>query len=244
MFHTGSSRKFRKNYLRLLAQAEQHQKIALSRNSPYKSDLTTTIAPTETVACRVCGLLHELPHLEYGQVAECSRCSHGLSRKTPQSLLLTTAFSLSALLFYLPANLFPILRMSMFGQVTENTIFTGVIRFYQDGDYFVAVVVFLASILIPLLKIIALIALVLTTYFRSRTAQSLRTKIYLAVEVLGRWAMLDVFALAVLVSLIKLGRMSSVIAGRGALAFVFVITFTILASASFDSHLIWSEEEP
>ena len=131
----------------------------------------------------------------------------------------------------------------MFGQVTENTIFTGVIRFYQDGDYFVAIVVFLASILIPLLKIIALIVLVIATHFRARTAQSFRTKLYLAIEVLGRWAMLDVFALAILVSLIKLGRMASVIGGKGALAFVFVIIFTILASASFDSHLIWREEK-
>lgn len=217
--------------------------MALLGNCQYKSGLPTLISSSETVACRVCGLLHEIPRLESRQVAECSRCSHGLARKTPQSLHLTAAFSLSALLFYFPANLFPILRMSMFGQVTENTIVTGVIRFYQDGDYFVAIVVFLASVLIPLLKIIALIGLVLTTYFRSRTAQSFRTKLYVAVEVLGRWAMLDVFALAILVSLIKLGRMASVIGGKGAFAFVLVVLFTILASASFDSHLIWREEK-
>jgi len=133
--------------------------------------------------------------------------------------------------------------MTMFGRITENTIFTGVVRFYQDGDYFVAIVVFLASILIPFLKIVGLLVLVISTYRGSRRAQGFRTKLFLAIESLGRWAMLDVFALAILISLIKLGRMANVIGGKGALAFVLVIIFTILASACFDSQLIWEESE-
>jgi paraquat-inducible protein A len=195
------------------------------------------------IACRICGLVHVDRNLEPGNVAECARCGHMLSRRTPHSLQITAAFALSALFFYAPANLFPILHMSMFGTITENTIFTGVIRFYQDGDYFVAIIVFLASILIPFLKILGLIFLVVSTHFRWPKARIFRTKLLLTVESLGRWAMLDVFALAVLVSLLKMGRIATVVAGKGAIAFVFVIIFTILASASFDSHLIWEEKE-
>lgn len=198
---------------------------------------------TNSIACKVCRHVHISRPLNPGQFAECARCRNELTRRTPYSLALTSAFSLSALLFYFPANLFPILRMTMFGRITENTIFTGVVRFYQDGDYFVAIVVFLASILIPFLKIVGLLVLVISTYRGSRRAQGFRTKLFLAIESLGRWAMLDVFALAILISLIKLGRMANVIGGKGALAFVLVIIFTILASACFDSQLIWEESE-
>ena len=194
------------------------------------------------IACEVCGLVHAEVPLEKGSVANCSRCGHELSRRTPYSLALTAAFCISALLFYGPANLFPIIRMEMMGRVTENTIFTGVIRFYQDGDYFVAIVIFLASILIPFLKILALLLLVVTTRLRSGWARPFRTRLYLLVEMLGRWAMLDVFALAILVSLLKLGRLASVMAGKGAVAFVMVVIFTILSSASFDAQLIWREK--
>lgn len=201
------------------------------------------MAEESLVSCKICGLTHRLPEVETGYALDCSLCGHELKRRTPYSLALTAAFSLCALLFYFPANLFPILKMSMFGRITENTIFTGVIRFYQDGDYFVAIVVFLASILIPFLKIIGLILLVVSTRIHSQNFQPFRTKLYQAVETLGRWAMLDVFAVAVLISLIKLGRLANVVGGKGAFSFVMVVIFTILASASFDPQMIWEEKK-
>jgi paraquat-inducible protein A len=195
------------------------------------------------VGCKVCGLVHEMEEVEPGYRAECARCGHSIRQRTPASLSLTFALALSALLLYFPANVFPILRMSMFGRLTENTIFTGVLRFYQDGDYFVAIVVFLASILIPFLKILTLLALVISTHLRSQRGQLFRTKLFVAIERLGPWAMLDVFALAVLISLIKIQRIANVIPGKGAAAFVLVVLFTILASASFDAQLIWNKEQ-
>lgn len=130
----------------------------------------------------------------------------------------------------------------MYGTVSENTIFSGVVRFYRDGDLFVAVAVFLASILIPFLKILGLFLLVITTRMHSTWARNFRVHLFLIIESLGRWAMLDVFALAVLISLVKLQRIANVIPGKGALAFVLVIFFTLLASASFDPQLIWEED--
>jgi paraquat-inducible protein A len=197
---------------------------------------------SKLVACKLCGQVHELGDIDMGTEAECARCGHVLKRKTQYSLQLTGAFALCALLLYGPANLFPILSMSMYGTVSENTIFSGVIRFYQDGDLFVAAAVFLASILIPFLKILGLFLLVITTRLHSTWARNFRVHLFLIIEILGRWAMLDVFALAVLISLVKLQRIANVIPGKGALAFVLVIFFTILASASFDPQLIWEED--
>jgi paraquat-inducible protein A len=196
------------------------------------------------IACKVCAQVHELKEdLQPGLEADCARCGSRLARKTPGSRQLTAAFALCALLLYAPANLFPILRMSMYGRISENTIFSGIVRFYQDGDYFVAIVVFLASILIPFLKILGLFTLVISTHFQWERGQNFRTKLFLTIETLGRWAMLDVFALAILISLVKLERLAMVIPGKGALAFVLVILFTILASSSFDPQLIWEKEE-
>ncbi|RYZ71822.1 MAG: paraquat-inducible protein A [Proteobacteria bacterium] len=194
------------------------------------------------ISCKVCHLVHPQQEFEEGYAYDCERCGHEVQRRTPYSLHLTLAFALSALFFYLPANLFPILRMSMFGRTSENTIISGVFHFYEEGDYFVAIVVFLASVLIPFLKILAILLLVFVTWIKKPWVQTFRTKLYLAVETLGRWAMLDVFAVAVLISLIKLGNMATVIGGKGAGAFVLVVIFTVLASASFDSHLIWKDE--
>jgi paraquat-inducible protein A len=202
----------------------------------------TLLVEQNLTACRICGQVHELPEIQIGQIAECARCGNTLKRKTEASLHLTAAFSISALLLYAPANLFPILRMSMYGSVSENTIFTGVIRFYKDGDYFVAIVVFLASIVVPFLKILGLLFLTISTKFHSRKAQVLRVHIFSVIEFLGRWAMLDVFALAILISLVKLQRLADVIPGKGCVAFVLVIVFTLMASASFDPQLIWEKE--
>jgi paraquat-inducible protein A len=194
------------------------------------------------IACHVCGQVHEMEPLPEGCLAECARCGNVLRQKTPQSLQITAAFTLSALLLYFPANLFPIMRMTIYGGIQENTIFSGVIRFYHDGDYFVAVIVFLASILIPFLKILGLLFLVIATRFQWEIGRHFRVKLYRIVETLGRWAMVDVFALAILISLVKLQRIASVVPGSGVLPFVLVILFTIAASASFDPQLIWKKD--
>jgi paraquat-inducible protein A len=194
------------------------------------------------IACRICDQVHEEAHVPDGFRASCARCGGVLAQKTPASLHYTAAFTLCALLLYFPANMFPILRMTLYGRETANTIFSGVVRFYEDGDVFVAAVVFLASILVPFLKILGLLFLVITARFRWQAAKIWRTRVYRAIEILGKWAMLDVFALAILISLIKLQRMASVTPGKGVFAFTLVIIFTLLASASFDPQTIWEEE--
>lgn len=184
-----------------------------------------------------------MPPLPPRVVAECSRCGTRLDRRIPHSLARTAAFSLSALLLYAPANLLPILRMEIHGQVSTNTVWEGVKALYKDRDYTIAAIVLLASIVIPLLKLLGLFFLVLSVRFKAEWLRRPRTYLYKTIEGVGRWAMLDVFALAILVSLVKLRGMARVTPGEGLFAFGAVVVFTLLASASFDPRLIWERED-
>jgi paraquat-inducible protein A len=166
-----------------------------------------------------------------------------MKRKISGSFHLTAAFSLCALMLYIPANLLPFLKMNIYGRMTESTVFSGVEQLYHNGDYFVAIAIFLASIVIPFLKLFGLLFLVLSSRLRWRKYKKFRLQLFHLIASLGRWAMLDVFALAILVTLLKNQNLAKVQPGKGLLAFTLVIFFTLLASTSFDSHSIFSENE-
>jgi paraquat-inducible protein A len=199
--------------------------------------------PQKQLACRICGEIQSYEPLDAGWVAHCCRCGTKLYQRNGDSLHRTAAFALSALLLYIPANIFPILRMNLYGATSENTVWQGCVRLYKDGDSLIAVVVFLASMAIPLLKLLGLFFLAATAQSRWERGKAVRTAVYKFVSVVGRWAMLDVFVLAVLVSLVKLQRLATVLPGSGAIAFVGVVFFTLLASESFDPQLIWNPQE-
>ena len=162
-----------------------------------------------------------------------------MAKRTSRSLHICAAFSLAALILYFPANIFPILEADMYGAVSQNTVWEGCVRLYQDGDFVVAAIVFLASMLIPFLKLLGLFFLVTTAKLNYTGLRLPRFWVYRTIEMVGRWAMLDVFVMAVLVSLVKLGHLARVIPGPGLFTFALVVVFTVLASASFDPQLIW-----
>jgi paraquat-inducible protein A len=195
------------------------------------------------VACKTCGLVQRLGPLPAGTIAECARCAMVLRANRRNPLGRTAAFSLAALLFYWPANVYPILTMELYGAHSENTVFQGVVSLFDPVQRLVAVIVLLASIVIPLLKLLGLIYLVTATAFRSTRRRLARAWVYRAIDVIGPWAMLDVFLLAILVALVKLGELATVRPGRGLLAFAAVVVLTILASASFDPAQIWERPD-
>ena len=194
------------------------------------------------IACKTCGLMQRTEELQPGMAAECCRCGSIISERKVNSLARTAAFSLAALIFYLPANIYPILRMNYYGAYSESTVWDGCVSLFRDGQWLVAVIVFLASILIPLCKLLGLFYLVVTAKFNSPRRQQERTWIYRIIEMIGPWAMLDVFLLAVLVALVKL-EFATVLPGPGLLAFTAVVVLNILASTSFDPKLIWEEPD-
>ena len=162
-----------------------------------------------------------------------------LERFRPESRTWTAAFSLAALCLYVPANIYPIMTMEYLGRHTENTVWGGVRALYNDGMWGVAAIVFAASLLIPLLKLLGLFFLVTIT---GRHWRKTRTWVHRIICLIGPWAMLDVFLLSVIVALIRFGRFATIIPGPGIFAFASVVVLTLLASASFDSRLIWKEE--
>lgn len=187
--------------------------------------------------------MQRLEELGPGLVAECARCGSRLARHKPSSLGRTAAFSLAALTLYVPANIYPILQMNLYGVQSESTVWDGCRALFQHGEVLVAVIVFLASMVIPFLKLVGLFFLVVTVAVGSGRRRLARTWIYRAIDVIGPWAMLDVFLLSVLVALVKLGELATVLPGPGLLAFTAMVVLTILASGSFDPRLIWVERD-
>lgn len=192
-----------------------------------------------TVACVFCGLKQRLEELRPGTKAVCCRCGSLLGEHKFDSVGRTAAFSLAALIFYVPANIYPILRMEYYGAHSESTVWDGCVRLFQQDQWLVAAIVFLASILVPLFKLLGLFYLVVTVKSGSARRKRERTWVYKIIDVIGPWAMLDVFLLSVLVALVKLERLATILPGKGLLAFTVMVVLTILATASFDPKRIW-----
>lgn len=190
--------------------------------------------------CEACGLAQRIEGLTAGAVAECIRCGSPIAREPLGGVEVTAALTLAALVLYVPANIYPILAMSMYGTYTEATVWDGVVQLIQHGDYFIGTVVFLASIVVPLLKLLGLFFLVVTVKWGYGRRLRGRTRIYQFIEYIGPWAMLDVFLVAILVALVKMGDIGKMIPGPGLVAFTAVVVLTILASQSFDPKLIWN----
>jgi paraquat-inducible protein A len=198
------------------------------------------MAQASVLACETCGLVQTVEPLSRGSVAECIRCGSFIAgRSSTRSLELTAAFSLAALILYVPANIYPIMKMFLYGAYSESTVWDGIVLLADNGQWFVAAVVFAASMVIPLVKLAGLFALVVTSRMGWGRRLRSRTQLYKFIDVIGPWAMLDVFLLAVLIALVKLNTWATVLPGPGLVAFTAMVVLTMLASASFDSRLIW-----
>jgi paraquat-inducible protein A len=197
------------------------------------------MAHPETISCNTCGLLQQVGALTRGQVAQCARCGSRLTEGPHGSLQLTGALALAALILYVPANIYPIMRMHFYGAYSESTVWDGVVKLADQDQWFIAIIVFLASIVIPVLKLSGLLYLVITVRFRIGRRLRDRARIYRFIDVIGPWAMLDVFLLAALVGLVQLGQIATVLPGPGLIAFAAVVVLTMLATASFDPRAIW-----
>jgi paraquat-inducible protein A len=186
-------------------------------------------------ACECCGLVARAPA---GIAQACPRCGCGLHVRKPRSLQRTTAFLLAAVVLYIPANLLPVMTtVSVFGPYA-HTLLGGIAELWLS-DPALAVVVFIASIAVPVFKIAVLGMLVWTARRASVWRQRGRTKVYRLIENVGHWSMLDVFVVVLLVGMVRFGAFASVRPQAGLLAFGAVVVLTMLASASFDPRLIW-----
>lgn len=187
--------------------------------------------------CHTCGKVSPVAH------GRCPRCGSPLHLRKPHSIQRTIALMLAAAALYVPANLLPIMTVVELGEVTENTIVGGMLSFWRSGAYPIALVIFTASILIPLLKIIALSWLCLAATGKLHPSPKMLGKIYWFTELMGRWSMIDIFVVGILVALVQLGNYMTITPGPGALAFAGVVVLTMFAAMSFDPRLLWDRLE-
>jgi paraquat-inducible protein A len=201
----------------------------------------STAASLGLLPCEACGLVcRDVPHA--ASALSCPRCEAPLHRRKPHSFHRTWAFLVAAMLLYLPANLLPIMRTSTLIYNENDTILGGVRVLWLSGSWDLAIIVFVASICVPLLKMVALIVLLVTARRHSKWRQRGRAQLYRVVEFVGQWSMLDVFVVALLVALVNFQSVAEVRAGPGLIAFGAVVVLTMLASMSFDPRLIWDDE--
>ncbi len=195
--------------------------------------------PNHFLICNVCSFSIPVRE-EKPAVVCCDRCGHKNELIVSSSSALTLSFTLTAMIFYVPANIFPFMTIEMYGRTNSSTVWQGIVSLAQGGSWAVAIVIFLASVLIPLLKI--LILLYLSLFAQRQNNARFNTQLYKFVEAIGRWSMLDIFLLAVLVAIMKLGKWTHVEAEFGSLMFLFVVIFTMMASAYFDPQILWSKK--
>jgi paraquat-inducible protein A len=190
--------------------------------------------------CLDCGLLNRLQQGSAHGV-RCPRCGAELHLRKPRSLERTWALVIAAVVCYVPANLFPVMRVTSLGRSESDTILSGVIYFLTHGLWPLAVIVFTASVFVPLLKLAILTFLLISVQRRSTWRPVERTRLYRITEAIGRWSMVDIYAITILVALVRLGNLATIEAEVGAVFFAAVVVITILAAESFDPRLIWDE---
>jgi len=198
-----------------------------------------TAARSGYLLCHICHMLSRPvsahPH--------CPRCGAPLHARKPDSLTRTWALTLTAYILYIPANLLPVMTVTMSGKGEPDTILSGVKELALGGMWPLALLVFFASITVPVLKLVALTYLLLSVQFKSHWRPKQRTALYRITESVGRWSMIDIFVIAILVALVKLGALATIEAGAGAVAFGGVVVITMFAAMSFDPRLIWDALE-
>ena len=197
--------------------------------------------PASSAATRGLACCHVCCKRSPEALHRCPRCGAALHLRKPQSLQRTVALLITASLLYIPANVLPIMTTEQLGRATDSTILGGVILLVHYGSYPIAAVIFIASVLVPLGKLVALCWLCWSVARRHATSHRERTVLYRATELIGKWSMVDVFVVTVLVALIHLGGVLRITPGAAALAFAGVVIVTMLAAESFDPRLIWDQ---
>ena len=227
-------------------------------NPSAPATTVTTARQAGLISCHFCNTLSKIPshqttedEIDSGIASEidsdinidsefiCPCCKSIIHSRHHNSLNNTWALLIAAIILYIPANFLPIMTISYFGDGHPDTIFSGVILLLDSGMWPLALLIFVASIVIPVLKLIILILLLISINIKAQWHPKDRTKLYRFTEFVGRWSMVDVFVIAILVSLVQFGNTASVAPGLGALSFAAVVILTMFAAHVFDPRLIW-----
>ena len=193
--------------------------------------------------CHACHQVVQMPENHDHRGLLCPRCGAGVHPRKHHSLKVTWILVCLAFLFYIPANVLPMTRVTGLGQIQDDTIMSGVIYFIQSGSWYIGLVIFVASVFVPLLKLILLMFLLVSVQRKSQWRPAERTRIYRITELVGRWSMVDIYVVTLLIALVKLGLLADIDAGPAAMYFAAVVVITMFAANSFDPRLIWDNLE-
>ena len=196
-----------------------------------------TAARAGLASCQSCGLLFRTARS--ARATYCPRCGAALVFRRHNSIQNTWALIIAATICYFPANVLPVLTTTTLASSEPDTIMGGVALLYRSGSWPLALIVLVASVMIPLGKLIALGYLLITVQRGSVSSNRERSRLYRMVEFIGRWSMLDVFVDAFVVALVQLGPLMSVEPGPGVAFFAAVVVLTMIAAQTFDPRLIW-----
>jgi len=169
----------------------------------------------------------------------CGVCGSRLHGAANHSIQETWAWLITSIVLYIPANFLPIMHTTFLGRDSVNTILGGVVTLWEHGSYPIALVIFVASVLVPIGKIFVLIWLSISVQLGSARAMEQKTRLYRVTEFVGRWSMVDVFVVGILVALVQLGNIMTILPGTAAFAFAGMVATTMLAAIAFDPRLIW-----
>ncbi|QTF08622.1 paraquat-inducible protein A [Brenneria izadpanahii] len=192
--------------------------------------------------CAVCGLAYEITR-DTARGARCPRCHSRLRDAGRESLARAWALLIAAVIFYIPANVLPVMYTSLLGRGSESTIMDGVLEFWRGGSYDIAVIIFIASVVIPCMKFLSMGVLLVTAGRKSAWARRERTCLYRITERIGYWSMLDVVVVAVVCGLVRFHTLSEAEPRAGILFFALVVILTMLSALNFNPKLIWEGNE-
>ncbi|MDP2106995.1 MAG: paraquat-inducible protein A [Desulfobulbaceae bacterium] len=196
------------------------------------------------ISCHTCHLICPCPDLPSPEFHQCPRCGTRLRVRKTNSIPRCWALVLASFILYLPANLVPITTTTVLGRPSKSdTIMSGVIYFLDSGSWYIALIIFIASVVVPLMKLFILTFLLTSLHFGWDWLPLERTRLFRLSEVVGRWSMVDIYVVTILVALVRFGAFANIEAGPGAAYFAALVILTMFAAEIFDPRLIWDRME-
>ena len=172
----------------------------------------------------------------------CDRCNHMVKKRVENSLQISLALTICAMLLYIPAMVYPMMVVTQFGVNLESTIIEGIISFLESGSYFIAFVIFIASVAIPIVKLFALFFIFLSLKINVKMTNKTKILIYKYIEAIGKWSMIDIYVVALMASIVQLDELFNIKGGVAATSFSLMVIITIFAAHRFDTRIIWDEK--
>ena len=190
------------------------------------------------ISCKNC---HKMYEKENFDDFVCTRCNHKVQKRIKNSLQVSFALTICAILLYIPAMLYPIMEVTRLGVKIESTILEGVISFLDMESYFIAIVIFTASVVIPLIKLVGLLFIFISLKINVKMQNNKKILIFKFVEAIGKWSMIDIYVVALLASIVQLDELFNIKGGLAATSFALMVILTMIAANRFDTRIIWDE---